>query len=88
MNYLGVQSRNRFEAKNGKYSSKEAPVSSYHVVNASASYAATDALKFSMGIENLFNSDYYPHIAQSNTSNDWYIKGKGRAVNLTLAYSF
>jgi iron complex outermembrane receptor protein len=88
MNYLGVQSRNRFEAKNGKYSGKEAPVSSYHVINASTSYAATDALKLSMGIENLFNSDYYPHIAQSNTSNDWHIKGKGRTVNLTLAYSF
>ena len=88
MNYLGVQSRDRFDTKNGKYSRKEAPVSSYHVVNASASYDATDAMKLSMGIENLFNSDYFPHIAQSQASNDWYIKGKGRTVNLTLAYSF
>ncbi len=88
MNYLGVQSRDRFDAKEGKYSGREAPVSSYDVVNASASYAATDALKLSMGIENLFNSDYFPHLAQSHTYDDSHIKGKGRTVNLTLAYSF
>ena len=88
MNYIGVQSRNRFEASNGKYSGRKAPVSSYNVVNASASYAISDALKLSVGIENLLNSDYYSHIAQSHTFSGWNIKGKGRTVNLGLAYNF
>ncbi len=88
MNYIGVQSRNRFEASEGKYSGRKGPVSSYNVVNASASYDMSDAMKLSVGIENLFNSDYYSHIAQSHTFSGWNIKGKGRTVNLGLAYNF
>ncbi|MFT5757087.1 MAG: iron complex outermembrane receptor protein [Alteromonadaceae bacterium] len=88
MNYLSVQSRDRFEPVNGKYSGRQAPVSSYHVVNGSASYTVNNAVKLSAGIENLFNSDYYPHIAQAFTFSGWNVKGKGRTVNLGLAYSF
>lgn len=88
MNYTGVQSRNRFEASSGKYSGRKAPVSSYDVVNASASYALSDGMKLSAGIENLFNSDYYSHIAQSHTFSGWNVKSKGRTVNLGLAYNF
>jgi len=88
MNYLGVQSRNRFEPTNGKYSGKKAPVSSYSVVNASASYQVSGAIKLSAGIENLFNRDYYPHISQSHTFTGWNVKGKGRTVNLGLVYDF
>jgi iron complex outermembrane receptor protein len=83
-----VQSRNRFEASSGKYSGRKAPVSSYDVVNASASYALSDGMKLSAGIENLFNSDYYSHIAQSHTFSGWNVKSKGRTVNLGLAYNF
>jgi len=88
MNYTGIQSRNRFVAKNGKYSGKKAPVSSYNVVNASTSYTINDATKLSVGIENLFNSDYYSHTAQSHTFSGWNVKGKGRTVNLGLTYNF
>lgn len=88
MNYIGVQSRSRFAATDGKYSGRQAPVSSYNVVNASASYAINNAMKLSAGIENLLNSDYYSHVAQSHTFNGWNVKGKGRTVNLGLAYSF
>ena len=88
INYLGVQSRKRFEPVNGKYKGKTAPVSSYNVVNASASYALNSAVQLSAGIENLFNSNYYPHASQSYTFNGWNIKGKGRTVNLGLVYSF
>lgn len=88
MNYTGVQSRNRFESIDGKYSGKKAPVSSYDVVNASGTYLVNNDIKLSIGIENLFNSDYYSHIAQSNTSSGWNVKGKGRTVNLGMSYSF
>lgn len=87
MNYTGIQSRNRFVATNGKYSGRKAPVSSYNVVNASGSYTINDAIKLSAGIENLFNSDYYSHIAQSHTFSGWNVKGKGRTVNLGLTYN-
>ncbi len=88
INYLGVQSRNRFQAINGKYSGRTAPVSSYNVVNASASYQINNAIKLSLGIENLFNNDYFSHIAQSHTFSGWNVKGKGRTANIGLAYSF
>lgn len=87
-NLLTVLSRDRFEAVDGKYSGKKAPVSSYSVVNASASYNVNNAFKLSAGIENLFNRDYYPHVAQSHAFTGWNIKGKGRTMNLGLTYSF
>ncbi|MGK0515730.1 MAG: iron complex outermembrane receptor protein [Gammaproteobacteria bacterium] len=88
MNYTGIQSRNRFTATNDKYSGRKAPVSSYNVVNASTSYTINEAIKLSAGIENLFNSDYYSHIAQSHTFSGWNVKGKGRTVNLGVTYNF
>lgn len=88
INYIGVQSRNRFEAINGDYSGRKAPVSSYHLFNASTSYVINDSIKLSAGIDNLSNSDYYSHIAQSHTFSGWNVKGKGRTANLGLVYSF
>lgn len=88
INYIGVGSRNRFEAIDGNYSGRKAPVSSYHLFNASTSYVINDSIKLSAGVENLFNSDYYSHIAQSHTFSGWNVKGKGRTANLGLAYSF
>jgi iron complex outermembrane receptor protein len=88
INYIGVQSRNRFDATKGNYSGRQAPVSSYNVINASASYEINDALTLSTGIENLLNNDYYSHIAQSHTFTGWNVKGKGRTVNVGLAYNF
>ncbi|WP_077338306.1 TonB-dependent receptor [Pseudocolwellia agarivorans] len=88
INYISVQSRDRFEPKDGKYSGKTAPVSSYNVVNTSVSYVASKAVKLSVGIENLFNSDYYPHASQSHALDGWNVKGKGRTANIGLSYSF
>jgi iron complex outermembrane receptor protein len=88
INYIGVSSRNRFEKVNGNYSGKKAPVSAYNVVNASAKYTVNEAINISAGIENLLNKDYYSHIAQSHTFTGWNVKGKGRTVNLGLAYNF
>jgi len=87
-NLLTVLSRDRFEAVDGEYSGKKGPVSSYTVVNASASFDVNNEIKLSAGIENLFNRDYYPHVAQSHAFTGWNIKGKGRTVNLGLSYSF
>jgi len=88
INYIGVGSRERFESVDGKYSGRTAPVSSYNVINASASYDLSEALRLSVGIENLFNNDYFSHIAQSHTFTGWNVKGKGRTMNLGLAYNF
>lgn len=88
INVLAIESRDRFEAVDGKYSGKKGPVESYQVVNASARYALNDSINLSLGIENLLNEDYYPQVSQSHTFNGWNVKGKGRTANLGFSYQF
>jgi iron complex outermembrane recepter protein len=88
LNILAMQSRDRFDAVDGAYKGKKGPVTSYEVVNASVRYDIDSAMRLSLGIENLLNEDYYPHISQSHTFTGWNVKGKGRTANLGFSYQF
>ncbi|PKG83801.1 ligand-gated channel protein [Colwellia sp. 75C3] len=88
INYLYVGDRKRFEAVDGEYVGDQGPIDSYQIVNLSGSYNfATDWSTF-IGVENLFNQDYYPTKSQGYTYGGYNIKGLGTTVNLGVNYQF
>ena len=86
--YLYVGDRKRFEQVDGAYVGDKGPIDSYHIVNVSGHYNfATDWDAF-MGIENLFNQDYYPAKSQAYTYSGYNVKGLGTTINIGLKYQF
>jgi len=89
VSYLYVGSRKRFEPNaDGDYVGDQGPVSSYNLFNLSGRYNFSDNWQAFMGVENLFNNDYYPARAQSYTYGGYNIKGLGTTVTLGATYSF
>ena len=89
VSYLYVGSRKRFEPNaNGDYVGDQGPISSYNLFNLSGRYNFSDNWQAFMGVENLFNNDYYPARAQSYTYGGYNIKGLGTTVTLGATYSF
>ncbi|NSL86315.1 TonB-dependent receptor [Chitinophaga sp. Mgbs1] len=89
LQYLGVNGRNRFE-KNAKgvYSGNEGKVKAYNLVNLNASYKVTPRTLLTLGIENLFNEDYFPARSQWFMQPGFYAKGKGTAFNVGVAVTY
>ena len=89
VSYLYVGSRKRFEPNaDGDYVGDQGPISSYNLFNLSGRYNFSDNWQAFMGVENLFNNDYYPARAQSYTYGGYNIKGLGTTVTLGTTYSF
>ena len=89
LEYLYVGSRDRFEAdENGIYSTDQAPVSSYNVVNVSGNYAFSSQWQGFFGVQNLLNEDYFPARAQAYTYGGYQVKGLGTTVNAGVTYQF
>lgn len=89
VSYLHVGDRKRFAPNaDGEYVGDQGPVSSYNIFNVSGKYQFADNWNAFMGIENLFNSDYYPARAQSYTYGGYNIKGLGTTATLGVTYSF
>lgn len=84
--YTGILERDRF-ARNasGSYDPYKAPVSPYHLVNTSVGYHVNESTSLNLGVENLFNEDYFTARSQWGAFNDSYTKGKGASYRLTLA---
>jgi len=87
INYLYVGDRNRFEPTKGNYVGSQGPVSNYNLVNLSSSYTI-DNWQLSLGVENLFNEDYYSARSQAFTYKGYNTKGLGTTVNLGIKASF
>jgi iron complex outermembrane receptor protein len=88
-NTLISGSRTRFEPNaRGLYTYGRGPVESFTLFNFSGSYALTPKASVSLGIENLFNADYYPTLSQWAARDADYIKGAGRRGMLTLSYTY
>lgn len=85
LQYTGILKRDRF-AKNssGSYDPYKAPVSPYHIFNTSVGYNFTESTSLNLGIENMFNEDYFTARSQWGAFNDSYTKGKGASYRLTL----
>ena len=85
--YLYVGSRDRFEPVNGAYIGTQGPVEHYNIVNLSSSYQIND-WTLSLGVENLFNEDYYSARSQSFTFKGYNTKGLGTTMNVGVNYQF
>jgi iron complex outermembrane receptor protein len=89
MQYMGIDSRNRF-AKNssGNYNGNEGPVKAYKLVNLNANYKVSKSTMLTLGIENLFNEDYFPARSQWFMQPSFYSKGKGASFNIGIAVNY
>ncbi|MBO9732028.1 MAG: TonB-dependent receptor [Chitinophaga sp.] len=89
LQYLGINGRDRFE-KNAKgvYNGNEGRVKPYNLVNFNASYKVTPRTMLTLGIENLFNEDYFPARAQWFMIPSQYAKGRGAAFNIGVIVSY
>ncbi|RXK59902.1 DUF2012 domain-containing protein [Lacibacter luteus] len=83
--YTGIMSRNRF-AKNsaGSYDPYKAPVKAYNLFNTSIGYNFNASTSLNLGVENMFNENYFTARSQWGAFNDSYTKGKGASYRLTL----
>lgn len=85
MQYTGILNRDRFARNSsGSYDPYKAPVNAYHLVNSSINYNLNESTSMVLGIENLFNKDYFTARSQWGAFNDSYTKGKGASFRLTL----
>jgi iron complex outermembrane receptor protein len=82
--------RNRF-AKNtttGIYNGNEGAVDAYNLFNLAASYKVNKNTRLSIGVENLFNEDYFPARAQWFMQPGFYSKGRGTAINIGVSVRY
>lgn len=77
--------RNRFSPNsNGVYKTYEGKVDAYEIINLSSSYKLSKLTTLKLGIENLFNSDYFPARSQWPSIDQYYVKGRGTSFTLGL----
>ncbi|NQY49317.1 MAG: TonB-dependent receptor [Colwellia sp.] len=88
LNYLYVGDRKRFDPVDGEYVGDQGPIDSYQIVNLSGNYDFANDWSVFIGVENLFNQDYYPTKSQGYTYGGYNIKGLGTTVNIGLNYQF
>ncbi|KRT17717.1 hypothetical protein ASU31_00005 [Pedobacter ginsenosidimutans] len=89
LNYTGINSRNRFEKNsNGVYNGNEGAVKAYHLFSFAGIYQVKKNTKLSLGVDNIFNQDYFPARAQWFMQPGFYSKGRGTAVNFGISVSY
>lgn len=89
LQYTGIQERNRFvKLPSGLYKGNEGIVKAYNLFNLNASYRLTKNALVTLGVENLFNEDYFPARSQWFMIPGFYSKGKGRAFNIGIAVNY
>ncbi|MBC5994568.1 TonB-dependent receptor [Pontibacter cellulosilyticus] len=83
---IGSGERDRFtvQESTGLYKVYEGKVSPYSIVNFAASYRMSPSTTFNLGVENLFNADYFPARSQFLMFDQYYIKGRGASFTLGL----
>jgi len=88
LQYSRVGNRNRFEKNEaGSYDVYKAPVEAYDLVDLAASYRVNSTVTMNLGIQNLFNEDYFPARSQWFTRSNLYTKGKGASFNISAVIS-
>lgn len=85
LQYTGIMSRNRFgKNSSGSYDPYKAPVKAYNLFNTSVGYHFNAITSLNLGVENMFNADYFTARSQWGAFNDSYTKGKGASYRITL----
>lgn len=72
----------------GRYKEGEGPISAITLINVSATYRFTPQLRLNMGIQNLFNKEYYSQSSMMLGRDNRYIQGSGARYRLALSYIF
>lgn len=85
---VNTTGRDRFDQVNGLYSYGTGPVKSFTIINLSSSYEIRRSTVLRLGVENLFNKDYFTVISQWQSNNMNYVKGNGARMNISLAHAF
>lgn len=89
LQYTGIQERDRFvKLPSGLYKGNEGIVKAYNLVNFNASYRLTKNALVTLGVENVFNEDYFPARSQWFMIPGFYSKGKGRVFNIGIAVNY
>ncbi|PWG80468.1 TonB-dependent receptor [Pararcticibacter amylolyticus] len=89
LNYTGVVSRDRFvKNSTGIYNGNEGAVKAYNLFNLIAGLRVNKSTRISLGVENLFNEDYFPARSQWFMQPGFYSKGRGRAVNFGISVKY
>lgn len=87
--WMLVSDRDLFQPNaKGAYAIGEGPIKSFNLWNLATAYKVTDSIRVKLGIENLFNTDYYTTTSQFYGTNANYTRGNGSRFNLALGYSF
>jgi iron complex outermembrane receptor protein len=85
LQYTGINKRERFEKnEDGLYNVYEGKIEPYQLVNVSASYKVSSSTTINVGVENLFNENYFPARGQWFVNPQYYAKGKGASFNLSM----
>ena len=88
LSHIYSGSRDRFEpGTDGTYTYGQGPVEPINLFNLTGTYHLTPSTQLGLGIENLFNEDYYLPISQWDARPDNYIKGNGARLSLSLKVS-
>ncbi|MAR40472.1 MAG: hypothetical protein CMD22_07535 [Flavobacteriales bacterium] len=66
----------------------EEATDSYNVFNLQIGGNVSDNLKYTFGIQNLFNSEYTPHISRIRGVGPNGVPNPGRSININLKYEF
>jgi iron complex outermembrane receptor protein len=83
--YTGIMKRDRFARNSaGSYDPYKAPVEAYNLFNTSVGYNFNTSTSINLGVENMFNENYFTARSQWGAFNDSYTKGKGASYRLTL----
>ncbi|PYF75177.1 TonB-dependent receptor [Pedobacter nutrimenti] len=89
LNYTGIGSRNRFQKNaNGIYNGNEGAVKAYNLFSFAGSYQIQKGTRITLGVDNIFNEDYFPARAQWFMQPGFYSKGRGTSVNLGISLSY
>lgn len=85
LSHIYSGSRDHFEPRpDGTYVYGRGPVESFNVFNFTTNYHLTPMTTLGLGIENLFNEDFYPPISQWDARPANYSKANGARFNLSL----
>ncbi len=87
--FVHTGSRDRFDRnETGKYNNSEGSITDINLFNLSSSYVFTPQWKVSLGIENLFNTSYYPVVSQYRALDPEYVRGNGTVATVNLHFNF
>lgn len=87
--WVHTGNRDRFEPNaKGVYKTSEGPVHDVNLFNLNIGYKVNKSWSLGLGVENVFNTDYYPVLSQYRAFNADYVKGPGTTASFNINYKF